>query len=115
VRVRGAGLPGGLISGNAIRRIYAKPAEKLDPDEWSEVAYNLGQGLRNLAAILAPEAIRLGGGVAIGGGEEFIRQARQVMVKNLKLVPAPDVQLSQLGYNTPLLGAIAAAIFGLEK
>jgi glucokinase len=105
----------GLVSGNAIRRIYAKPAEKLDPAEWDEVAYNLGQGLRNLATILAPEVICLGGGVALGGGPEFIRQARLVMQDHLKLVPAPEVRLSQLGYDTALLGALAAAIHGLEK
>ena len=105
----------GLVSGNAIRRIYARPAEKLDPDEWSEVAYNLGQGLRNLAAILAPEVICLGGGVALGGGPEFIRQARQVMQDHLKLVPVPEVHLSQLGSDTALLGAVAAAIHGLDQ
>ncbi len=104
----------GMVSGNAIRRIYGRPAEELRPDEWGEVAYNLGQGLRNLAAILAPELIRLGGGVAVGGGKEFIANARQVMSDHLRLVPAPEVQLSSLGYDTALLGAIAVAIHGLE-
>lgn len=103
----------GLVSGNAIRRIYHKPAEELSAQEWSEVAYNLGQGLRNLAVIYAPDVIRLGGGVAIGGGEPFVQQARQVMLDHLRLVPAPEVSLSQLGYNTALLGALAIAIHGL--
>jgi predicted NBD/HSP70 family sugar kinase len=102
-----------LISGNGIRRIYQKPAEALTPAEWSEVAYNLGQGLRNIAAILAPECISLGGGVAVGGGEAFIEQARQVMTDHLNLVPAPILQLSSLGYDTALYGAIAVAIHGL--
>jgi glucokinase len=103
-----------MVSGNGIRRIYGKPAEALKQAEWAEVAYNLGQGLRNLAAILAPELIRLGGGVAIGGGEDFIARARQVMNEHLKLVPAPRVELSSLGYDTALLGAIAVAIHGLQ-
>ena len=101
-----------LVSGNGIRRIYGKPAEDLDAAEWEEVAYNLGQGLRNLAVIYAPEVICLGGGVALGGGEAFVSQARQVMEAHLKLVPAPQVNLSSLGYDTPLLGAIAIAIDG---
>lgn len=105
----------GLISGNAIRRIYGRPAEQLGPAEWAEVAYNLGQGLRNLAAILAPDVIRLGGGVAIGGGIDFIRQASRVMQDNLRLVPAPQVELSRLGYDTALFGAISAAIHGFES
>lgn len=104
----------GLISGNAIRRIYGKPAEALSPSEWSEVAYNLGMGLRNLAAILAPDLIRLGGGVALGGGQAFLEQAVQVMQEHLKIVAAPQVELSPLGYDTALYGAIAAAIYGLE-
>src|SRR5215207_3970551 len=79
-----------LISGNAIRRIYGKPAEALSPAEWEEVAYNLGQGLRNMAAFYAPDVISIGGGVALGGGENFIQAARDVMEVHLKLVPAPQ-------------------------
>ena len=99
-----------LVSGNAIRRIYGKPAEMLSPNEWEEVAYNLGQGLRNIVTLYAPDLIRIGGGVAVGGGENFIRAARQVMEEHLKLVPAPQVELSRLGYDTALRGAIAMAL-----
>ena len=100
----------GLVSGNAIRRIYQKPAQELKPDEWSEVAYNLGLGLRNLAAILAPDEIRLGGGVALGGGAPFIAAANQTMLNHLRIVPPPKVTLSSLGYDTALLGALALAL-----
>jgi predicted NBD/HSP70 family sugar kinase len=103
-----------LISGNAIRRIYAKPAEDLDSAEWAEIAYNLGQGLRNLVAIYAPDLIVLGGGVAVGGGEPFLAAAREVMAEHLRLVPAPEVRLSGLGYDTALLGALAVARLGLK-
>jgi glucokinase len=99
-----------LISGNGIRRVYGKPAEELSPQEWEEVSYNLGQGLRNLAALYAPDLIRIGGGVAVGGGENFIRRAREVMEEHLKLVPPPEVALSDLGYDTALRGAIAMAL-----
>ena len=99
-----------LVSGNGIRRIYGKPAETLSPEEWDEVAYNLGQGLRNMAALYAPDVIRIGGGVAVGGGEDFIRVAQAVMENHLKLVPPPQVGLSELGYDTALRGAIAMAL-----
>lgn len=99
-----------LVSGNAIRRIYGKPAEDLDPDEWQEVAYNLGQGLRNMAVLYAPDVIRIGGGVAVGGGDAFINTARRVMEEHLRLVPSPRVDLSRLGYDTALRGAIALAL-----
>lgn len=99
-----------LVSGNGIRRIYGKPAENLRSEEWEEVAYNLGQGLRNMAALYAPDLIRVGGGVAVGRGENFIQAAKRVMEEHLKLVPAPQVELSRLGYDTTLRGAIAMAL-----
>ena len=102
-----------LISGNAIRRIYGKPAETMSSGDWAEVAYNLGQGLRNMATLYAPEVIRIGGGVAVGGGENFIQAARTVMEEHLKLVPVPQVDLSDLGYDTALRGAIAMALLKL--
>jgi predicted NBD/HSP70 family sugar kinase len=104
-----------LVSGNGIRRIYGKPAETLDEAEWAEVAYNLGQGLRNIATFYAPELIRIGGGIAVGSNEKLIPPARQVMEEHLQLVPAPVVELSHLGYDTALLGAIAVAIHGLKE
>ena len=101
-----------LVSGNGIRRVYGKPAEHLSPDEWAEVAYNLGQGLRNLAAIYTPDLIRIGGGVAVGGGPAFVEQARQIMAAHLRLVPVPGVSLSRLGRDTALHGALIIAARG---
>ncbi len=104
-----------LVSGNGIRRIYGVPPEQLDPGQWDEVTYNLGQGLRNLAAIYQPDEIRIGGGIAIGRGAAFIEKAAEVMRSHLKIVPAPRVGLSRLGYETALLGAVAVAIDGLDS
>ena len=104
----------GLVSGNAIRRIYAKPAERLNLNEWKEVAWHLGQGLRNLAAVLTPDLIVLGGGVALGGGQPLIEGSAQVMRDHLRLVPAPEVRLSRLGYDTALLGALHIAQHGID-
>jgi predicted NBD/HSP70 family sugar kinase len=104
-----------LVSGNGIRRVYGKAAEELDAEEWEEVAYNLGQGLRNLAAIYLPDIIVLGGGVALGGGESLVRQAREVMRQHLRLVPVPEVRLSRLGYDTALIGAIVLVRRGVRQ
>jgi predicted NBD/HSP70 family sugar kinase len=98
-----------LVSGNGIRRVYHKPAEQLTEEEWAEVAYNVGQGLRNLAAIYCPDLIVLGGGVAVGGGERLLREAHAVMAAHLRLVPVPTLRLSALGYDTALHGAITMA------
>lgn len=102
-----------LISGNGIRRIYGKAAEDLDAAEWDEVAFNLGQGLRNLATIYLPDLIVLGGGVAVGGGDGLLARAHQVMVERLRITPHPMLKLSTLGYDTALLGAISIARYGL--
>ena len=98
----------GMTLGNAIRRIYGKPAEELAPAEWAEVAWNFGMGLRNLAALYAPDVIVIGGGMA-RQGEKLLGPARQVMTGHLKLVPAPRVVVSKLGYGTALRGALVLA------
>ncbi|MBN2583863.1 MAG: ROK family protein [Planctomycetes bacterium] len=103
-----------LVSGNGIRRIYGRPAEQLDDGQWQEVAWNLGQGLRNLATIYLPDVIVLGGGIAHARGEKLLRPARRVMRQHLKLVPAPKVRLSHYGYDTALAGALMIAREGLE-
>ncbi len=98
-----------LVSGNGIRRVYRKPAEQLSEEEWAEVAYNLSQGLRNLATIYCPDLIVLGGGVAVGGGERLLPKAHTLMAAHLRLVPLPMLRLSTLGYDTALHGAITLA------
>ncbi len=103
-----------LISGNGIRRIYGVPAEALEADAWDEIAFNLGQGLRNLAVILAPDVIVLGGSVALGGGARLLQTATTVMREHLRIVPPPEVRLSTLGADSPLLGAIAVARLGYD-
>lgn len=99
-----------LVSGNAIRRLYGKPAEMLDEAEWAEVTHNLGQALRNAAALYAPEDVVLGGGVAFGRGQRLADQAAAVMRAGMRIVPAPRVRLSALGYDTALMGAVALAM-----
>ncbi|MFA6075485.1 MAG: ROK family protein [Negativicutes bacterium] len=94
-----------LVSGSGIRRIYLKPAEELTRFEWDEVAYNFGQGLRNIAALLSPELIVLGGGVAVGGGSDFLNAAAEYMRDGLKIVAVPKIKLSRFGYDTALRGA----------
>ena len=94
-----------IVSGNGIRRIYQKPAEELNSNEWDELAYNLGQGLRNITAILSPEIIVLGGGVVVGGGQKFIDKVENTMCSHLKLVPPPKLRLSCHGYDTALIGS----------
>ena len=104
-----------IISGSAVKKHYGKPAEDLLPEEWDEVAYNLGQGLRNLAAVYAPELIVLGGGMALGGGAKLLETARTVVRENLKIVPQPRIEFSTLGYDTALWGGVALALSAISE
>jgi glucokinase len=99
-----------LVSGSGIRRLYRKPPEELATNEWEEVAWNLGQGLRNLAVIYLPDVIVLGGGVAFGARETLLAPAVQVMRDHLKIVPHPKVHASELGDQNVLRGAILLAL-----
>jgi glucokinase len=99
-----------IVSGTAIRTHYGKPAEELSADEWDQVGFNLGQALRNAAALYAPERIVLGGGVCVGGGERLVRRIQGILDANLKIVPVPRVLLSSLGYDTALWGGLAMAL-----
>lgn len=104
-----------LISGRAIQRLYGVPAEMLNEREWGEVAYHLGQGLRNLAVVYLPDVIVLGGGVALGGGASLLGQARAVMIQGLRLVPPPKIRLATLGADASLAGALEVARRGLGR
>ena len=103
-----------LVSGNGILRIYGKKAEHLTDEEWNEVAYNLGQGLRNLATIYLPELIVLGGGIATGANDKLLNTAKKVMKNRLNIIPSPEVRISNLGYDTALIGAIHIAMDGIS-
>jgi glucokinase len=99
-----------LVSGSGIERIYAKPAQDLEADEWDEVAFNLSQGLRNMIMLLSPDLIVLGGGVTTGGGQHFLEQTFAYLHQNLTLAVLPEIRVSDLGYDTALLGAALLAL-----
>lgn len=103
-----------FVSGNGIQRIYKKSPEELNDNEWEEVTFNLGQGVRNATIIYLPDVVVLGGGVALGRGEKLIAGIRNILERNLHLVPVPHVRISRFGYDTALLGALLIARQGIE-
>jgi glucokinase len=99
-----------LVSGSGIKRLYRKLAEELTKEEWAEVSWNLGQGLRNLAVIYLPDVIVIGGGVLFGARDRLLIPAVEVMRDHLKIVPHPKVIASELGEHNVLSGAILLAL-----
>ncbi len=104
----------GIVSGSAIKRLYGKSAENIaDQEIIEEIGYNLGQGLRNITALHAPDAILIGGGVAYGLGERLLGPARELIETRVRIVPKPVVELASLGYDSALIGSVAAAMRGV--
>jgi len=99
-----------LVSGSGIRRLYRKAPEELSKEEWDEVSWNLGQGLRNLAAIYLPDVIVLGGGLVFGARDSLLPPAIAVMRDHVKIVPHPKVTASDMGEHNVLAGAILLAL-----
>lgn len=98
-----------LVSGTALQRRYQCDPATLDDAAWAETGLLLGLGLRNASTLLAPQLIALGGGVVIGAGERLLTPARAELAAGLRLVPAPRVTASVLGYDTALQGALVLA------
>jgi glucokinase len=89
-------------------------ATALAGDERARIAFAeagrwLGLGLANVAAIVVPERIVIGGGVA-AAGELLLRPARQELTRRLTILPASRVELvpAQLG---SFAGAIGAGLW----
>lgn len=54
-----------FASGKAIVKRYGKPASEInDPATWQQISHELAAGLLSLSAVLQPQLIVLGGGVA---------------------------------------------------
>lgn len=107
----GIGCLESYVSGNAIRKIYGRPAEDInDENTLNEIASNFGEGLRNIITLHSPDAIFVGGGVAYGLNERLLKPAIETARQNLKIVPMPEIKLASLGYDSALMGSITLAI-----
>lgn len=72
-----------FASGRALYEKYGKYARELeDKQAWKEVAYNIALGLSNIAALLTPEVIIIGG--SIGQYLPKYRQYLEESMSNLK-------------------------------
>jgi fructokinase len=114
----------GLASGAAIEKRWGRPAEELEDDHraWPLVARYLALGLANVALVLAPERMILGGGVM---RREHLHDAvrgelRRVLAGYLRIPQLVDdedgwVVAPALGDRAGVLGALVLAERAAER
>lgn len=78
---------------------------------WDRAVDGLAAGLRQLAAILAPEVIVIGGGLMRAGDELFV-PLRERCAQTFGIHPVPRIVPAQAG---PDAGLIGAAIVGAQR
>ncbi|HEY8674936.1 MAG TPA: ROK family protein [Candidatus Dormibacteraeota bacterium] len=103
----GAGCLEAIASGRAIARRFGRPAEEIeDQAVWDEVGEWLGLAVVNAVALLDCDRVVFGGGVA-GARWPLIEPAIVATVsRHLKLQPAPQIRLAELGEDRNLTGAL---------
>ena len=100
----------GLASGFAIERRWGVKAESLPVGHpgWRLEAEYLALGLTNLAAVLSPRRIVIGGGVM--HNSELLAQIRESLHRYLNgYIHTPEIVAPLLGDDAGVLGAIALA------
>ncbi|MGB9179970.1 MAG: ROK family protein [Pyrinomonadaceae bacterium] len=88
----------------------AKCNDKLAREVWDEMIYFLSIGIGNVITTLAPEAVILGGGVAMSG-EQLLGPLRPLIRERVRMLPVEQVQILQaaLGDESGILGALVIA------
>lgn len=94
-------------------RVIAQAArcdDKLAREVWDEMIYFLSIGIANAITTLAPEAVILGGGVAMSG-EQLLGPLRPLIRERVRMLPVEKVQILQaaLGDESGILGALVIA------
>src|SRR6266550_7384326 len=78
---------------------------------WRETISLLAVGIGSIIALLAPQAVILGGGVTAGAGELLLEPLRDELKERVRILPVEEVRILQAGLGTDsgLYGALALA------
>lgn len=92
------------VSGSAFQEIYKKePKFCTNQNYWNKYAKYLGQGLINIITIWSPEILILGGSM-LNEPIYFFNPLMEYLKNNLKIVPMPQIKISQLKDDAGTLG-----------
>ena len=101
-----------------IRKVTAKTVEdaaregdELAGEVWQETVDLLAIGIGSIVALLAPQAVILGGGVATGAGEFLLQALRDALRERVHIISLQRVQVLQagLGSESVIHGALVLA------
>lgn len=89
----------------------ARAGDPVAAGVWEETLQALAVGLGGAITTLAPDALVLGGGVAVGAGEPLLAALRPRLEQRARLVPVARMRLAlaELGGEAGLVGALALA------
>jgi glucokinase len=74
---------------------------------WNETVSLMAIGIGSIVAVLAPQAVILGGGVAVGAGELLLQPLRTALRERVRIVDQPRLLTAGLGADSALYGALA--------
>jgi predicted NBD/HSP70 family sugar kinase len=99
------------VGGANIEPRFNKPIDQLDAEDWELVLETLGEGVRNLVMVQPTALIVFAGEVARAQQESDgrIDQLHAVVENLLNILPAPRFELSVLGMDGGIYGALALA------
>jgi glucokinase len=94
----------------------ARQGDDLATEVWRETIDLLAIGIGSIVALLAPQAIILGGGVAAGAGEFLLQPLRDALKERVHIVSMQGVKVLQagLGSESVLQGALVLAARALQ-
>lgn len=94
-----------IASGRAIAARFGRPAEELEEQVvWDDVGTWLGIAVVNTVALLDCDRVVFGGGVAVPRWSRIEPALRRAVSTHLRLQPAPEIGLAELGEDRNLEG-----------
>jgi glucokinase len=95
----------------------ARAGDELALELWRETIRFLAIGVGSIIALVAPQAVILGGGVTTGAGEFLLRPLRAELRERVQIIRMEQVEvlLAGLGADSGLYGALALAASKLNQ
>lgn len=84
-----------------------REGDKLACEVWRETISFMAIGIGNIIALLAPQAVILGGGVAAGAGELLLQPLRDELKERMCIIEGVRILAAGCGAESGLYGALA--------